>query len=407
MSIPQTEQKKKSSMQTNKKILTVVGVILIAANLRAPITTVGPVLSSIRDDLGISNTLAGAIPTAILLTFALFSPFAPKITRRFSMEFLLFMSITLLLVGIGIRSFGRVDTLFIGTIIIGSSIAICNVLLPSFIKHHFATKLGLMTGLYAVSMNLFGAIGSGISAPISSSLGFGWSGSLGCWGILTLLTMIFWVPKLRNNQESLDFFRKENKKRPISLWRSKLAWNVTLFMGTQSFVFFTVISWIPEILETKGLNANEGGWMLSLMQLSMLPVTFIVPILAGRFSKQQILVWISFLLLVVGLMGILFGVSFLIPLWMIMIGIGIGMAFSLAMMFFSLRTKDTQEAAELSGMAQSLGYLLAAIGPILFGWLHDITYHWTVPLFMLIFISVIILITGVNSGKNVYVTSAK
>lgn len=406
MRFPQTEQKKRSSMQTKKRILTVVGVILIAANLRAPITSVGPVLSSIRDNLGISNTLAGTIPTATLITFALFSPFAPKITRRFSMESTLFMSIALLLVGIGIRSFGRVDTLFLGTIIIGSSIAICNVLLPSFIKHHFATKLGLMTGLYAVSMNLFGAIGSGISAPISSSLGFGWSVSLSCWGILTLLTMIFWVPKLRNNQESVDFFRKENKKRPISLWRSKLAWNVTLFMGTQSFVFFTVISWIPEILETKGLNAIEGGWMLSLLQLSMLPVTFIVPILAGRFSKQQILVWISFLLLVVGLMGILFGVSFLIPLWIIMIGIGIGMAFSLAMMFFSLRTKNIQETAELSGMAQSLGYLLAAIGPILFGWLHDITYHWAVPMLMLIFISGIILITGVNSGKNVYVTSA-
>lgn len=212
--------------------------------------------------------------------------------------------------------------------------------------------------------------------------------------------------KTKEQPRICGFFRKENKKRPISLWRSKLAWNVTLFMGSQSFVFFTVISWIPEILETKGLNANEGGWMLSLMQLSMLPVTFIVPILAGRFSKQQILVCISFLLLVVGLMGILFGVSFLIPLWMIMIGIGIGMAFSLAMMFFSLRTKNTQEAAELSGMAQSLGYLLAAIGPILFGWLHDMTYHWTVPLFMLIFISVIILITGVNSGRNGYVTSA-
>ncbi|MCM3137608.1 MFS transporter [Bacillus safensis] len=407
MRIPQTEQEQRSSMQTKKRILTVVGVILIAANLRAPITAVGPVLSSIRDNLEISNTLAGTIPTAVLFTFALFSPFAPKITRHFSIESTLFMAITLLLVGIGIRSVGRVDTLFLGTIIIGSSIAVCNVLLPSFIKHQFAKKLGFMTGVYAVSMNLFGAIGSGISVPISSSLGFEWSGSLSCWGFLTLLTMIFWIPQLKNNPESVDFFQKENKKNSISLWRSKIAWNVTLFMGTQSFIFFTVISWLPEILETKGLNTNEGGWMLSLMQLSMLPATFIVPILAGHFSKQQILVLISFLLLVVGLLGILFGVSFFIPLWIIMIGIGIGMAFSLAMMFFSLRTKNIQEAAELSGMAQSLGYLLAAIGPILFGWLHDVTYHWTVPLLMLIFISVIILITGVNSGKNIYVTSAK
>lgn len=138
MRIPQTEQEQRSSMQTKKRILTVVGVILIAANLRAPITAVGPVLSSIRDNLEISNTLAGTIPTAVLFTFALFSPFAPKITRHFSIESTLFIAITLLLVGIGIRSVGRVDTLFLGTIIIGSSIAVCNVLLPSFIKHQFA-----------------------------------------------------------------------------------------------------------------------------------------------------------------------------------------------------------------------------------------------------------------------------
>ncbi|NSW39671.1 MFS transporter, partial [Bacillus sp. Xin1] len=352
MSILHQMEKQKLDIKTKRGLL-IAGVILIGANLRAPITSVGPLLSSIRDSLGISNTLAGTITTVPLLTFAFLSPFAPKLTRRFSMEFTLFISLILLIVGIGIRSLGGVGTLFIGTVLIGSSIAIGNVLLPSLIKHNFAQNIGMMTGIYAVSMNLFGAIGSGISIPISSSLGLGWSGSLGCWGTLSLLTIFFWLPQLRNYHKSMDFLQTEKKEISINLWRSKLAWNVTLFMGAQSLIFYTVIAWLPEILESKGLGINEGGWMLSLMQLSMLPVTFIVSILAGRLGKQHVLVSISVILLIAGLLGILYGGPLLIPLWIIMIGVGV--AFSLAMMFFSLRTKNIQEAAELSGMAQSLG----------------------------------------------------
>ncbi|HHQ2899368.1 TPA: CynX/NimT family MFS transporter [Bacillus cereus] len=404
MSILHKIEEQKLDIKTKRGLL-IIGVILIGANLRAPITSVGPLLSSIRDSLGISNTLAGTITTVPLLTFAFLSPFASKLTRRFSMEFTLFISLILLIIGIGIRSFGGVGTLFIGTVLIGSSIAIGNVLLPSLIKHNFAQNIGMMTGIYAVSMNLCGAIGSGISIPISSSLGLGWSGSLGCWGTLSLLTIFFWLPQLRNCHKSMDFLQTEKKVNSINLWRSKLAWNVTLFIGAQSLIFYTVIAWLPEILESKGLGINEGGWMLSLIQLSMLPVIFIVSILAGRLGKQHVLVIVSVTLLIAGLFGILYGGPLLIPLWIIMIGVGVGIAFSLAMMFFSLRTQNIHEAAELSGMAQSLGYLLAAIGPILFGWLHDITHNWTTPLLMLIFTSIIIFITGMSAGKNVYVTS--
>ncbi|MED4531868.1 MFS transporter [Metabacillus fastidiosus] len=385
--------------------LLIIGIILIGANLRAPLTSVGPLVASIRDSLGISNTLAGTITTIPLLAFAVLSPFAPKLAQLFSMELTLFISLISLTIGITIRSFGGVETLFIGTVLIGSSIAIGNVLLPSFIKHNFAQNIGMITGIYAVSMNLCGAIGSGISIPISSLSGLGWPGALGCWGILSLLTIFFWLPQLRNQHKSIKFVQRETKIQSTNLWRSKLAWNVTLFMGFQSLIFYTMITWLPEILEQKGLNTHEAGWMLSLMQLSMLPITFIVSILAGRLKNQQLLVVVPVVLLIVGLFGILYGSTLLIPLWIIMIGIGVGFAFSLAMMFFSLRTQNTNEAAELSGMAQSLGYLLAATGPVLLGWLHDITHDWTVPLLMLVLASVIVFITGISAGKNEYVTS--
>ncbi|RAS87281.1 CynX/NimT family MFS transporter [Priestia endophytica] len=385
--------------------LLIIGIILMGANLRAPLTSVGPLINSIRDSLGISNILAGTITTVPLLAFAFLSPFAPKLARRFGIEFTLFISLILLTIGIGIRSFGDATTLFIGTILIGSCIAIGNVLLPSLIKHHFTQNIGIITGIYTVSMNLCGAIGSGISIPISSLSGLGWSGALGCWGILSLLTLLFWLPRLQNQHKSIRLVQTKKKVKSINLWRSKLAWNVTLFMGFQSLIFYTMVTWLPEILEQKGLNTHEAGWMLSLMQFAMLPTTFIVSILAGRLKKQHSLVLISVVLLIGGLFGVLYGSIIFIPIWIITVGIGLGFAFSLAMMFFNLRTQNKNEAAELSGMAQSLGYLLSAIGPVLFGWLHDVTQNWNTSLLMLVLTSVIIFITGIGAGKNEYVPS--
>lgn len=283
----------------------IIGIILIGANLRASLTSVGPLVAAIRDDLGISNTLAGVITTIPLLAFAFLSPFASNLARRFGMELTLLISLVILTIGIGVRSFVRKETLFIGTVLIGSSIAICNVLLPGLIKYNFMKKIGMMTGLYAVSMNLFGAVGSGISIPISSSLGLGWSGALGCWGLLSLLTIFIWLPQLQYQQKSVQVEKTREEVKAISLWRSKLAWNVTLFMGFQSFIFYTVITWIPEILEEKGLNTHEAGWTLSLMQLAMLPVTFLVSILAGRLKSQRLLVAASAYLLIFGFVAII------------------------------------------------------------------------------------------------------
>lgn len=139
-----------------------------------------------------------------------------------------------------------------------------------------------------------------ISISISSLSGLGWSGGLGCWGILSLLTLFFWLPLIQNQHKSIRFVQTKKKVKSINLWHSKLAWNVTLFMGFQSLIFYTMITWLPEILEQKGLNTHAAGWMLSLMQFAMLPTTFIVSILAGRLKKQHSLVLVSVVLLIGG-----------------------------------------------------------------------------------------------------------
>ncbi len=384
--------------------LLIIGIIFIAANLRAPLTSIGPLITSIRDSLGLSNTVAGTITTVPLLAFALLSPFVPKLSKRFGMELVLLTSLLVLTVGIILRSLAGVGALFAGTILLGLSIAVCNVLLPSLIKQNFPQKIGVMTGVYTVSMNLCGAIASGVSIPISSSLGLGWKGALGCWGILSFLTILIWTQQFNNRRKAGQTENNEHHTRSINLWRSRIAWKVTLFMGLQSFIYYTLITWLPEILQQQGLNSNSAGWLLSLMQFVILPFTFIVPILAGRMKNQRLLVIITSVLFTAGISGILNGSTILSLLGVILVGIGGGFAFSLAMMFFSLRTQSSQQAAELSGMAQSVGYLLAAVGPTMFGLLHDVTSSWTIPLLMLIVASILILIFGMDAGKNEYVS---
>lgn len=385
--------------QNNRKAswLLLIGIILIGANLRVPLTSVGALISFIRDDFGISNAIAGSITTLPLLAFALFSPFAPKIANRIGMERTIGLALIILITGMIIRSVTGIGFLFTGTIFIGLAIAIGNVLLPGLIKMNYPLRIGLMTGIYAISMNIFGALGSGLSVPISNIDSFGWQGALGIWGILAFVSLLFWIPQLRKKPDASKAGKKGKKGN--NLWRSPLAWHITLFMGAQSLTFYTMITWLPDILHSMGYNPNTAGWMVFLMQFALIPFTFIVPILAEKVKNQIGLSIGTAALFIIGFSGLLFGIEALVPLWAILIGIAGGSAFSLAMMFFSLRTKDGKEAAELSGMAQSFGYLLAAVGPVLVGGLHDISNGWTLPLSMLIIISVIILISGIISGK--------
>lgn len=395
----------KSKNNINPSVgLLVIGIILLAASLRSPITSVGPLISSIRDSFDMSNTVAGTLTTLPLIAFALLSPFVPKIARRFGIELTILIALIILTIGIFIRSSGKVEFLFIGTFLIGVGIIIGNVLLPGLVKQNFAHRVGLLTGVYAVSMNISAAIASGISVPIANLNGFDWKMSLAVWGVFTTLAIVCWLPQLRHKHKSVKKMSDSTTKSTSSLWRSPLAWKITMFMGLQSLIYYSMVAWIPQILEEQGMTMLAAGWMISIMQFALFPVTFIVPIIAGRLENQRSLVVITALAFVIGIGGLLIGATSLTALWMILIGIGCGFAFSLSMMFFALRTQSVDQASELSGMAQSLGYMLAAAGPLMFGLVRDLTNSWTLPLVLLLVASALILLTGMSAGKKGYVT---
>ncbi|MCM3628537.1 MFS transporter [Paenibacillus glycanilyticus] len=394
----------KQDIKQASGLLLVLSLIFVAANLRAPITSVGPLVSYIRESTGISNSVAGLLTTVPLLAFTFMSPFAARLARRYSVERVILYALIFIGIGTLCRSVSSSVTLFGGTMLIGLAIAVCNVLLPSLVKRDFSSKIGLMTGIYSVAMNICGALASGISVPLARDAGFGWQGALSSWLVLTAVGIICWLPRMRQTkQAAAAVSQAHTAASETKLSRSPLAWQVTSFMGLQSFIFYNLVAWLPEILSSRGMTSDTAGWMLSLIQFSMLPFTFVIPIVASRMKNQRMLVVMTTLLYIVGIGGLLADGNSLVPLWSVLIGIAGAGSFSLAMLFFTLRTRSTQAAARLSGMAQSFGYLLAAIGPLVFGLIHDLTHHWTISIVMLIAASVLIFVFGMGAARNRYV----
>jgi len=379
----------------------IIGIVFIAMNMRAPLTSVGPLSELMRTDLGLTGVWAGMITTLPLLAFALLSPFVPRLGGRYGIEPLLLIAVLFLFLGVMIRSVSGTAALFAGTAILGLAIAVCNVLLPGLIKRDFPNQLGMMTGVYSIAMNLCGAIASGISVPLAVKAGLGWKGALGIWGILGFIALLAWLPQIRSRRTVASV--SHSKERRVNVWRSPLAWQITLFMGIQSMLFYVLIAWLPDMLRLQGVSSDQSGWLLSIMQLAVLPLTFIIPVIAGRMANQRILVATTTVLLLAGTLGLLLGSSQLLIVWIILLGMGVGFAFSLAMMFLGLRTRTSRQAAELSGMAQSVGYLLAAAGPALFGYLHDATGSWNAPLIILVAASILLGVVGLGAARNRYV----
>ncbi|HZG70298.1 MAG TPA: MFS transporter [Chondromyces sp.] len=393
-------------LEYTRNIFLMAGIVFVAFNLRPSITAVGPLIGSIRDETGISNGAAGLLTTLPLLAFALLSPFVPKIAQRFGSEWSILLGLSILGVGIAARSAGILPSLYIGTVFIGFGIGLCNVLLPGIVKEKFPKKVGLLTGIYTFSMGIWAGFAPGLSLPIAEGLKLGWRLSLGVWIILIFIAIIVWIPQLRAVE-------KKSKGSPIlalnsSIWSSPVAWQVTLFMGLQSMVYFSTTTWLPEILHSQGWKMTDAGWMVTVLQFSGLPANFIIPVLADRLPTQKGIALGIGIFCFSGLFGLLLSSGSVISkISIILLGIGLGAAISHSLTLIGLRAANTNEAASLSGMAQSVGYLLAAAGPILIGSLYDLFHTWTVPLVFLMMMITLFTISGILAGRDRYVLQDK
>lgn len=385
--------------KTQHRLSLFVAILALAFVLRGPLTGVGPLLQNIQTQLQISSTLAGMLTTVPLLTFGLFSIFIPRLAARLGSEQMVFFALWILTLGLVLRCGSGLFLLLTGTALLSCAIAVGNVLIPSMVKQYFPFKMGLVTALYALVMNMGGAVGSALSAPLAHSNLWGWRGALVIWVLPALVAMvIWWLPFKAANAVPKAAVRARQVK--IHLWRNPLAWQVTLFMGFQSFLFYSTVSWLPQIVAKAGVSATEAGGWLGLMQLVMIPTNLLIPIYAARLKQQH---WIGSMCGV----ALILSVLLLMSPWrscyfpaVLLLGLGISGAFCLSMMFFSLRSSSVTEGVLLSGMAQTCGYLFAAVGPVLMGALHDMMHSWFPALCLMFIAAVVITVSGWNAGKD-------
>jgi CP family cyanate transporter-like MFS transporter len=380
-------------------MLLVAGLVVLAANLRPALTSVAPLIGEIRADTGVSNGVAGLLTTLPLLAFSVLSPMAHRLARAFGMERALLASLLVLAAGILARSAGAVVTLFLGTALLGAAIAVGNVLMPGIVKREFPERIGLMTSVYSTALGISAALAAGVSVPVAQLIG--WRGALALWALPAFVAAVAWVPQLKSSRSENA---PDRSPRGVGgLWRSPLAWQVTLFMGLQSLAYYVTLTWLPEILRDEGLSVARAGWMLGLSQAVAIVTMFLAPVLAGRRPSQQGVVVAAAALSGAGILGLLVAGGTATTLWVVLLGLGQGACFSLALAFFALRAPDPEHAAALSGMAQSVGYLLAAFGPTLFGVLRDATHAWTIPLELLLVVVACLLISGLGAARDAHV----
>lgn len=381
------------------RFLLVAAIFLISLNLRPAITAVGPVLEFIRADTGISAAMAGVLTSIPLFAFALMSPWAAAIGSKLGMERAIFIALIVLAAGILLRSAPSLTALYAGSILLAAAIAVGNVLVPGLIKRDFPDKVGTLTSVFATSLALSAALSSGVAVPLAENLPGDWRSALGIWCIPAVATAFLLLPQLRKSSKPAAQPAQGVVK---SVWRSKLAWSVTLFMGFQSMSFYVMQAWLPTILQNQGISPVAAGWLLSMFTALGVAVGFMFPLIMSRFADQRGLTLGATFLLSASYLGMIFAPS-LIVVWTFFAGLGLGGCFLLALAFFALRAADARQAAALSGMAQSVGYGIAAAGPVLFGALHDLTGSWTVPLWMLAICALVQAVFGWQAGRNAHV----
>ncbi|MGO2000286.1 MAG: CynX/NimT family MFS transporter [Staphylococcus saprophyticus] len=381
----------------------IIAIVFIASTLRAPLTSVGPVVEEIKQVMEIGNSVAGILTTIPLIIFAIVSPLVSKVTSRLTMSRTIFYSTILLIIALLLRIAGDFNLFIIGTLLLGIAIAFGNVVLPSYVKGYFPMQIGLATGIYSGTMNFTAGLGGGLSFPLSEMSPIGFRLSLSFWIIFGVIALLLWIPKARTGakleQETVDQSKLEPSKK-VNVVKSKLAWMVALTMGFQSMVFYTMVAWVPSILIDRGLEPTTAGYLLMLNQFSQVPMTFIFPIVASKLKDQRILVVIITVLFLIGFSLFFTQSLVLLIIGIVIAGLAMGACFSLCMTFFSIRAHTSEGSISLSGFGQSVGYLIAAIGPFLIGYLYDATGSWNSGIVALIIMSILIFIFGYPAAKN-------
>ena len=379
-----------------RPLLLIAGILLIATTLRVAFTGAAPLLDAIRSEYGLTTAQTGLLTTLPLLAFGLVSPLAAGVARRFGIERSLLLAMILICLGIGLRSLPFVSLLFIGTAVIGCGIALGNVLLPGLIKRDFSQHVAKMTGAYSLTMGGAAALGSAMVVPLALA-GLGWRGALLTLMVFPLLALFVWLPQ--SCRQATAPLTGSGAIHNRGIWRSALAWQVTLFLGINSLVYYVIIGWLPAILQSIGYSEAQAGSLHGLLQLATAAPGLAIPLILHRLKDQRGIAVLVAMMCAVSALGLWFLPSQAV-MWTLIFGFGSGATMILGLTFIGLRASSAHQAAALSGMAQAVGYLLAACGPPVMGKIHDASGDWHIPLIAVALISVVMAVFGALAGRD-------
>jgi CP family cyanate transporter-like MFS transporter len=412
-----------------------VGLVAVALNLRIGVASVGPVLSSIRADLGLSATVASLLTTIPVVAFGAFAFLAPWLTRRLDMHQLLGLAMAALAAGIGMRRLPGVACLFAGTIVVGAAIAIANVVMPALIKRDFPDRVGAWMSVYSTSLFLSAAIADGLTVPLLPLAGGDWRPALALWTFPAVVACLLWLPQ---------FFRAPDQAGPQApgaagpagaaeaarptgmagaagtaratgtvgpsfraVLTDPVAIAVAAFMGVQSIGYYVTLTWLPTLLQDHGMDPHAAGWMLSFSAFPGIAAALVSPALARRIRPAWAMIVISVLCYGAAYAGLAVAPLRAPYLWMTLLGLGQGASISLSLSYMAWRSPDARHTAQVSTMAQGFGYLMASLGPIGIGAVHAASGSWTVPLAVLAALLVPQLIAGVLASRERQVLAAR
>ena len=358
-------------------------VVAVALNQRPAVVAVAPVLGDLRSDTGLSSAMAGLLTTLPVLCFGAFAPIAPRLARRIGLETAVGLSLLLLAGGIALRLLSPVALLYAGSVLAGAAIALANVLMPAYIKREFR-RPGAVMGLYSASLNVGAAAGAALTIPLAGALQLDWRSALGLWLVLALVALGLWLPVAGTGSAARTSEPLPEGQGSWSLLRRPLARQVTAYLGLQSVQFYALAAWLPTLLADAGVPVSEGGLLLGLANLAGAAGALLAPAQAGRMRSQRPLVLAVTVAYVVGLGGLLLAPVDGTLVWVAAFGLAQGSGFALGLTLIVLRSPTPLTAARLGGVAQCLGYLLAAAGPLVLGALHDATGGWEWPVALLL-----------------------
>ncbi|MFF6783940.1 MFS transporter [Streptomyces sp. NPDC012510] len=389
-----------------------VTLILLALNLRSPITSVAPLLNPLQADLRLGETAMGVLTSLPVLCLGLFAFVAPRLGRRYSLRALLTLALVVLTVGAFVRGGTSPGALFVGTVLVAAPIGIANVLIPGLIKRRFPQSVPRMSALYSSALTFGAAGGPAVAVPLAEATGSSWRTPLLILvvplSVLTAVVVLFALgrePRVKETPVVRETPAPDSGGRPSGLWRNSLAWQVTVFFGAQALLSYTVFGWLPTIWQDRGLSATSAGLALSLCNAVGVLGAWVLAAAGRRLADQRPAGVTVACLTACGLVGVVLGPKALLWLSVAVLGVGLGAGFALALSLFALRSPDAPTTAALSAMGQGIGYLIGVLGPLGAGALHDVAGTWTWPLTVLLITCAVQIAVALTAGRARTVTA--